>query len=104
MSQKSAAQSLSSGLKSAVRYPLYAVQVFTGAKSFRDNPILGSTVLNRLGLHVFRLVAAAGIAKFRYFSLSGLMSKEERQSYNENGYLLIAVSYTHLTLPTILLV
>ncbi len=97
MSQKSPAQSLSgsmakgiaTGLAKAARYPLYVVQIFTGAKSFRDNPILGSTVLNRLGLHVLRLVTAAGMAKFRYLCLSRLLSTEERRTYNENGFLLI---------------
>ena len=35
--------------------PLAALAVFTGAKSFRDNPVLGSRWLNKHGLHVMRL-------------------------------------------------
>ena len=34
--------------------PFWAVQVFTGAKAFGSNPILGSLALNRRGLHVWR--------------------------------------------------
>jgi len=42
----------SKSLSKIVRMPIYVLQLFTGAKSFRDNPIIGSTLLNRLGLHV----------------------------------------------------
>ena len=39
--------------------PLHAAALVTAAKSFRDNPILGSPALNRAGLHVARMRAAA---------------------------------------------
>ena len=32
------------------------------------------------------------------------LSPEQIKSFDENGYTVVAVSYTHLTLPTILLV
>ena len=78
----------------AARYPFYALGIFTGAKSFRDNPIIGSKLLNILGLHVARIVVAAAMTKIRFLFLAPLMDKSERQS-------LAPVSYTHLTLPTI---
>ncbi len=89
MSKKSSAKTLTAGLAKAVRYPFYVVQIFTGAKSFRDNPVIGNTLLNRLGLHVIRLVAAATITKFRSLCLASFMDKHERRSFSDNGYLLI---------------
>ena len=76
-------------LKKIVRLPLYVLQLFTSAKSFRDNPVIGSTLLNRMGLHVLRLMLAAGVTKFRYLCLSPLMAESERRSFNKDGYLLI---------------
>ena len=46
-------------------------------------------MLNRMGLHVIRLVIAAALTKFRYLCLAPLMDKAERKSFNQNGYLLI---------------
>jgi len=86
MSQKSLAAGI---LSKTIRLPLYALQLFTSAKSFRDNPIIGSKILNRLGLHVIRMVIAAGMTKVRYICLAPLMDKSERQSFSKNGYLLI---------------
>ena len=75
-------------LSKIVRLPIHVVQLFTSAKSFRDNPVIGSTLLNRMGLHVFRLMLAAAMTKIRYLCLAPLMDKSERRSYSENGYLL----------------
>lgn len=86
MSQKSLVARI---ISKTIRLPLYALQLFTSAKSFRDNPIIGSKLLNRLGLHVIRMVVAAGMTKVRYICLAPLMDKSERQSFSQNGYLLI---------------
>jgi len=85
MSQKPLAKAMAGKLATVLRLPIYYAQLFTGAKSFRDNPILGSTLLNRLGLHVIRLVAAAGVTRFRTLVLAPLMTKEERKSFNDDG-------------------
>jgi hypothetical protein len=45
---------LSGAMEKVVHVPLWLVQLVTGAKSFRDNPIIGSRHLNRLGLHALR--------------------------------------------------
>lgn len=79
---------LSSG-KAVIKTPVYLAQIFTGAKSFSANPVIGSRVLNILGLHVFRTVLAALITRFRQFSLRGFVSAEQRQAYLRDGYLLI---------------
>ena len=39
----------------ALKLPLYAAQIFSGANSFQKNPILGSRWLNARGLHVKRV-------------------------------------------------
>ena len=43
------------------------------SKSFRDNPIIGSPLLNRLGLHCARLVAAHALNRLRLVTLSPLV-------------------------------
>ena len=72
-----------------VKLPLYFAQLFTGAKSFRDNPILGSWLLNMLGLHVMRVVLAALVTRFRLFCLRGFVTSEQRRSYLRDGYIRI---------------
>jgi hypothetical protein len=34
-----------------VKYPFWTLALATGAKSFRDNKVIGSPALNRWGLH-----------------------------------------------------
>ncbi len=34
-----------------IRYPFWALALASGAKSFRDNKVIGSPALNRAGLH-----------------------------------------------------
>ena len=52
------------------------MKVFTNQKQFNQNPILCSKVLNRLGLHVFRVLTAYFSTKIRRFLLSFKISKE----------------------------
>src|SRR6185369_14218260 len=47
------------------RAPLWLFALLTGAKSFVDNPILGSRRMNAAGLHVWRLRAAHALARWR---------------------------------------
>ena len=75
--------------KTVIKTPVYLAQIFTSAKSFSANPIIGSRVLNILGLHVFRTVLAALITRFRQFALRGFVSAEQRAAYLRDGYLLI---------------
>jgi hypothetical protein len=41
--------------------PVHAAALCSAAKSFRDNPILGSRALNRAGLHISRVRLAAAL-------------------------------------------
>jgi hypothetical protein len=76
-------------LTGLIKMPVYLLQIFTGAKSFTANPIIGSRTLNRLGLHVFRVVLAAGVARFRFLCLSGFVPADQRSAFHRDGFILI---------------
>ena len=76
-------------MKKLLMLPVWLVQIFTQTKSFTRNPVLGNTLLNRLGLHVARIVLAHSIMRLRMLMLSRGVSKQHRQSYFNNGYILI---------------
>ncbi len=75
----------------AARYllaPWWAIQLFTGAKSFGDNPLIGSPALNARGLHVLRIRAAAAMATRRRKRLAHLLSAEDRAAFDRDGFVL----------------
>lgn len=76
-------------MKKLLLLPFWILQIFTQAKSFRKNPVIGSRFLNRLGLHVFRLVVAHSIMQMRMGLLSFGIRAEHRKSYHQNGYILV---------------
>ena len=71
-----------------LRAPYWAAQLPTGAKSFMDNPILGSPTLNGWGLHVRRMGLAHRLAQSRRNRLARLVSPEDRRSFDQNGFVL----------------
>lgn len=77
------------GLRSLFLAPLHAAQLATGASSFRDNAIIGSPALNRHGLHVKRISLADRIARSRRRRLTKLLSKQHRDAYEDQGFVLI---------------
>jgi hypothetical protein len=76
-------------LRSALLTPVWAGQLFGTSKSFRDNPLIGSAVLNRLGLHAARLVAAHGINRLRLWLLSPLAEPAQRRQFRDQGYVVV---------------
>jgi hypothetical protein len=66
--------------------PWWAAQILTSAKSFRDNPLLGSPALNRRGLHAARRRTAASLAERRRKRLSGTLASSELEFFERNGY------------------
>jgi hypothetical protein len=68
--------------------PIWAVQLLTGAKSFADNPIIGSQALNRRGLHVARLLIAHRLAAMRRQRLSSRLSAADREAFERDGFLI----------------
>jgi hypothetical protein len=71
------------------RSPIWLLQLATGAKSFADNPILGSPALNRLGLHVWRLKTAHAFARSRRARLAHLVPANLREEFDRNGFVVI---------------
>ena len=71
------------------RAPLWLIQLATGAKSFVDNPILGSPALNRRGLHLARLSTAHRLAGWRRQRLARGLPAAEREAFDRDGYLRI---------------
>ena len=76
-----------SKLKDILLSPWYAMQILTGAKSFSGNPVIGSEALNRRGLHVWRVKAAARMAAYRRRRLEHLVAPADRLAFEEHGYI-----------------
>jgi hypothetical protein len=68
------------------RAPLWLFALATGAKSFADNPILGSQRLNRRGLHVARLGLAHRIAWARRRRLASAVPEQWREQFDCHGF------------------
>jgi hypothetical protein len=77
-------------LKSMIRKlllsPLWIAQIGTKTKSFRDNPILGSSTLNSWGLHVARRQLADAMSHHRRLKLAEHIMPHECARFDELGY------------------
>lgn len=71
------------------RSPFWTLQLFTGAKSFADNRILGSPRLNRAGLHVARLRAAHALARYRRARLGKRIPVSLRERFDRDGFMVV---------------
>src|SRR5258706_14326686 len=80
--------SLTSMTRTLVLAPLWIAQIGTKAKSFRDNPILGSPTLNTWGLYVGRRRLADAMGRRRRLKLAKHVTPEERSRFDELGYFL----------------
>jgi hypothetical protein len=77
------------GLRSWWRAPFWLLALATGAKSFADNPILGSGRLNRWGLHVSRLELAHRMAWGRRRRLASAVPSEWREQFDRDGFVVV---------------
>ncbi len=75
--------------KQVALLPLWTAQLLTGAKSFRDNPVIGSVRLNRLGLHVGRQGLAHRLAGLRRRRLSRLVSAGQAAAFARDGFVTV---------------
>ena len=66
--------------------PFWTAQLLTGAKSFMDNPLIGSTALNRRGLHAGRIAAAHRLAGWRRDRLASRIAEADRAEFDRNGF------------------
>lgn len=72
-----------------IALPWWTIQLATGAKSFRDNPLIGSRRLNRMGLHRARVRLAHWLAGKRRTRLAGRLTAGERAQFAEQGYIMV---------------
>jgi len=75
--------------RSVALAPLWVAQIGTKAKSFRDNPILGSSTLNTWGLHAARRRLADAMSRHRRLKLAKYITRERRVPFDELGYFLL---------------
>lgn len=69
--------------------PWWAAQLLTGAKSFLDNPLIGSDRLNRRGLHVRRVALAHRLAYRRRARLAHALDPADRAAFDRDGFVAI---------------
>ena len=76
------------GLKpiSYLAAPFWVVQLASGAKSFRANPLIGSARLNQRGLHAARVRLARAMAERRRQRLAASVGAGEIADYTRDGY------------------
>lgn len=75
-------------MKNLLYGPWWLLQLFSTAKSFCDNPLIGHPRLNKWGLHISRIRLTHGIMKWRMWLLSSKISPADRQSFQQQGYIL----------------
>ena len=66
--------------------PWWAAQLLTGAKSFRDNPLIGSDRLNMRGLHERRVRLAHAMAARRRAKLAPAVDPANLALFERDGY------------------
>ncbi|MET0374228.1 MAG: phytanoyl-CoA dioxygenase family protein, partial [Rhizorhabdus sp.] len=68
--------------------PWWAAQLLTGAKSFLDNPLIGSPRLNRRGLHVRRVRLARAMAERRRARLAATVDPADLAAFERDGFVM----------------
>lgn len=76
-------------LKKLFFSPYWILSLATGAKSYRDNPFIGSKRLNGMGLHSFRIRLAHKLAWYRRKRMARIVPQEYRDQFYENGFIII---------------
>lgn len=76
-------------IRKVLMAPIWMLQLATGAKSFLDNPLIGSKRLNRRGLHIARVRLAAGLTAWRRRQLAAKVRSEWREAFDRDGFVAI---------------
>jgi hypothetical protein len=71
-----------------LKYPFWTLALASGAKSFRDNKVIGSPALNRRGLHAGRVRLAHHLAWVRRRRLARLVAAEDVEAFKRDGFVL----------------
>jgi Phytanoyl-CoA dioxygenase (PhyH) len=73
-----------------LRWPLWLLSPLGSGHDFRHNPVIGSPLLNRLGLHICRLLLARAMTGWRRLLLRGLVSPSLRADFHRDGFIQVA--------------
>jgi len=76
-------------VKTFLLLPFWILQIGTSAKSFLDNPLLGSRFLNRRGLHRARVKFAGAMCAYRRRRLAGRVRGDWRSAFDRDGFVAI---------------
>ncbi len=76
-------------IRKIVIAPFWVLQLATGAKSFLDNPLIGSRRLNALGMHVGRVRLADAMTRWRRRRLAKRVRPEWREAFDRDGFVAI---------------
>ncbi|MCF8709627.1 phytanoyl-CoA dioxygenase family protein [Rhizorhapis sp. SPR117] len=76
-------------IQTILKSPLWVLQLGTGAKSFKDNRLIGSKRLNQMGLHTARVRFAHWLAWKRRARLARMVSAQDRVQFDEQGFVAI---------------
>lgn len=76
-------------MPSMLAAPWWVAQLATGAKSFRDNPLIGSQRLNALGLHAARAHLAHRLAWARRARLTTGLLAADREAFDRDGFVIV---------------
>ena len=68
--------------------PWWAAQLLTGARSFLDNPLIGSPRLNRRGLHARRVRLARAMAERRRAGLAAAVDPTDLAAFERDGFVM----------------
>lgn len=80
---------MASRIGSVLMAPVWLVQLATGAKSFLDNPLIGSPGLNRRGLHTGRVRLADALCRWRRRRLAKHVRPDWRAAFDRDGFVVI---------------
>ncbi len=80
---------LHGAIRTILLFPIWVLQLGTSAKSFLDNPLIGSRRLNRIGLHLARVRCAAALCRFRRWRLAWHVRPEWRAAFDRDGFVAV---------------
>lgn len=70
-------------------WPVWVFALFTQSKSFKSNPVIGAPWLNKLGLHVARVVTARLSTRLRQAMLRHKIPADSRAAFHRDGFCVI---------------
>lgn len=76
-------------LRRLLQWPLFLLSVLGSAHDFHRNPVIGSPLLNRLGLHVLRLLLAQALSSWRRLWLRPLLPAGLRADFHRDGFIVL---------------